>query len=113
MSSSHASEVAPSVSAATGARTTGGWILGDAINGIQAEYVRIPHADSSLYAVPHGIDEAALGMLSDTFPTAVECGVLNSKVPPSSTFAIVGLGPIGLDALLSRRRCTLLRCCLC
>ena len=81
--------------------TTGGWILGNAIDGTQAEYVRIPHADTSLYRTPAGADEEALTMLSDILPTAFECGVLNGKVQPGSTVAIVGAGPIGLAALLT------------
>ena len=81
--------------------TTGGWILGNAIDGTQAEYVRIPHADTSLYRIPAGADEEALTMLSDILPTAFECGVLNGKVQPGSTVAIVGTGPIGLAALLT------------
>jgi alcohol dehydrogenase len=81
--------------------TTGGWILGNEIDGTQAEYVRIPHADTSLYRVPEGADEAALVMLSDILPTGFECGVLNGKVQPGDTIAIVGAGPIGLAALLT------------
>ena len=81
--------------------TTGGWILGNAIDGTQAEYVRIPHADTSLYRMPDGADEDALVMLSDILPTGFECGVLNGKVEPGSTIAIVGAGPIGLAALLT------------
>ncbi|WP_454855108.1 zinc-dependent alcohol dehydrogenase family protein [Rhizobium binxianense] len=81
--------------------TTGGWILGNTIDGTQAEYVRIPHADTSLYPVPDGADEEALVMLSDILPTGFECGVLNGKVQPGSTVAIVGSGPIGLAALLT------------
>lgn len=81
--------------------TTGGWILGNAIDGTQAEYVRIPHADTSLYRIPAGADEEALTMLSDILPTAFECGVLNGRVQPGSTVAIVGAGPIGLAALLT------------
>jgi alcohol dehydrogenase len=81
--------------------TTGGWILGNEIDGTQAEYVRIPHADTSLYRVPGGVDEEALVMLSDILPTGFECGVLNGKVAPGSTVAIVGAGPIGLAALLT------------
>ena len=80
---------------------TGGWILGNTIDGTQAEYVRIPHADTSLYPVPAGADEDALVMLSDILPTGFECGVLNGKVEPGSTIAIVGAGPIGLAALLT------------
>ena len=81
--------------------TTGGWILGNTIDGTQAEYVRIPHADTSLYPIPEGADEEALVMLSDILPTGFECGVLNGKVQPGSTVAIVGAGPIGLATLLT------------
>jgi alcohol dehydrogenase len=81
--------------------TTGGWILGNRIDGTQAEYVRIPHADTSLYRVPPGTDEEALVMLSDILPTGFECGVLNGKITPGDTVAIVGSGPIGLAALLT------------
>ncbi|WP_244851465.1 zinc-dependent alcohol dehydrogenase family protein [Caballeronia sp. SL2Y3] len=80
---------------------TGGWILGNKIDGTQAEYVRIPHADTSLYRLPEGVDEEALVMLSDILPTGFECGVLNGRVQPGSTVAIVGAGPIGLAALLT------------
>ncbi len=81
--------------------TTGGWILGNEIDGTQAEYVRTPHADTSLYPIPEGADEEALVMLSDILPTGFECGVLNGKVAPGSTVAIVGAGPVGLAALLT------------
>lgn len=79
----------------------GGWILGNTIDGTQAEYVRIPHADTSLYHIPKGTDEEALVMLSDILPTGFEVGVLNGKVKPGDTVAIVGAGPIGLAALLT------------
>ena len=81
--------------------TTGGWILGNEIDGTQAEYVRTPHADTSLYHIPDGADEEALVMLSDILPTGFECGVLNGKVAPGCSVAIVGSGPIGLAALLT------------
>jgi len=81
--------------------TTGGWILGNSIDGTQAEFVRIPHADTSLYHIPAGADEEALVMLSDILPTGFECGVLNGKVQPGGSVAIVGAGPIGLAALLT------------
>ena len=80
---------------------TGGWILGNTIDGTQAEFVRIPHADTSLYHVPSGADLEAVVMLSDILPTAYECGVLNGEVKPGDTVAIVGAGPIGLAALLT------------
>lgn len=79
----------------------GGWILGNTIDGTQAEYVRIPFADTSLYPVPEGADEEALVMLSDILPTGFECGVLNGQVKPGDTIAIVGAGPIGLAVLLT------------
>jgi len=81
--------------------TTGGWILGNTIDGTQAQFVRTPHADTSLYPIPEGADEEALVMLSDILPTGFECGVLNGKVQPGATVAIVGSGPIGLAALLT------------
>ena len=79
----------------------GGWILGNTIDGTQAEFVRIPHADMSLYHVPADGDEEALVMLSDILPTGFECGVLNGQVKPGDTVAIVGAGPIGLAVLLT------------
>ena len=79
----------------------GGWILGNTIDGTQAEYVRIPQADGSLYNFPPGSDEEALVMLSDILPTGFECGVLNGQVKPGDTVAIVGAGPVGLAVLLT------------
>ncbi len=79
----------------------GGWILGNLIDGTQAEYVRIPHADNSMYPIPTGADEEAMVMLSDILPTGFECGVLNGKVKPGDTIAIVGAGPIGMAVLLT------------
>jgi len=79
----------------------GGWILGNLINGTQAEYVRIPHADNSLYIAPEGMDDEALVMLSDILPTGHEIGVINGCVKPGDTIAIVGAGPIGMSALLT------------
>jgi alcohol dehydrogenase len=79
----------------------GGWILGNTIDGTQAEFVRIPYADTSLYAIPEGANEEVMVLLSDILPTAFECGVLNGKVKPGDVVAIVGAGPIGLAALLT------------
>lgn len=79
----------------------GGWILGNTIDGTQAEYVRIPFADTSLYKIPAGVDDDAIVMLSDILPTGFECGVLNGQVKPGDTIAIVGAGPIGLATLLT------------
>src|SRR5271169_6726766 len=79
----------------------GGWILGYTLDGTQAEYVRIPQADGSLYRFPTGGDEEALVMLSDIFPTGFECGVLNGQVKPGDSVAIIGAGPVGLAVLLT------------
>jgi alcohol dehydrogenase len=82
-------------------QSDGGWILGNLIDGTQAEFVRIPFADNSLYPIPVGADEEDFVMLSDILPTGFECGVLNGQVKPGDTVAIVGAGPIGLAALLT------------
>lgn len=79
----------------------GGWILGNLIDGTQAEYVRIPYADGSLYRFPEGADDHAMVMLSDALPTGFECGVLNGKIKPGDTIAIVGAGAVGLAILLT------------
>mgnify|MGYP001216244849 CR=1 FL=1 len=81
----------------------GGWILGHRIDGTQAEYLRVPFADTSTYKIPEGVaDEAAL-MLADILPTSYEVGVLNGKVGPGDTVVVVGAGPIGLSAILTAR----------
>jgi len=79
----------------------GGWILGHLIDGTQAEYVRIPHADNSLHHVPDAIDDDSLVMLSDILPTGLEIGVISGQVEPGCTVAIIGAGPIGMSALLT------------
>ncbi len=80
---------------------TGGWQLGNTIDGTQAEYVRIPYADTSLYLLPAEIDAESGVMLSDILPTGLECGVLNGQVKPGDRVAIVGAGPVGISALLT------------
>lgn len=79
----------------------GGWILGNTIDGTQAEYVRIPHADNSLYHIPPALSEEAALMLSDIIPTGLEVGVLNGEVKFGDTVAIAGAGPVGLAVLLT------------
>ncbi|KAB8067694.1 chaperonin 10-like protein [Aspergillus leporis] len=83
--------------------TSGGWILGNTIDGTQAEYVRIPHASFSLHALPEGLDPKVAVTLSDVLPTAYECGILNGQIQPGSSVAIIGTGPIGLMALQMAR----------
>jgi alcohol dehydrogenase len=81
----------------------GGWILGNTIDGTQAEFVRVPFVDSSTYPAPVGVSDEALLMLSDILPTAYEVGVLNGQVRPGDVVAIVGAGPIGLSAIVGAR----------
>lgn len=81
----------------------GGWILGNLIDGTQAGFVRIPHADNSLHRLPPDTDPAAAIMLSDILPTGHEIGALNGEVGLGDTVAIVGAGPVGLAALLTTR----------
>jgi alcohol dehydrogenase len=78
----------------------GGWILGHLIDGTQAEYVRVPFADTSTYKVPEGASDEEVLMVADILPTAYEVGVLNGHVQPGDTVAVVGAGPIGLSAIL-------------
>ena len=81
----------------------GGWILGHKIDGTQAEYVRVPFADLSTYAVPDGAADEQILMLADILPTGYEVGVLNGSVRPGDVVAIVGSGPIGLSAITGAR----------
>lgn len=81
----------------------GGWILGHKINGTQAEFVRIPFADTSTYKVPPSANSEDVLMLSDILPTAYEVGVLNGRVKPGDVVAVVGVGPIGLAAIMGAR----------
>ena len=81
----------------------GGWILGHLINGTQAEYVRVPFADTSTYPVPDGVSDEDVLMVADILPTSYEVGVLNGHVAPGDIVAIVGAGPIGLSAILGAR----------
>jgi alcohol dehydrogenase len=81
----------------------GGWILGHTIDGTQAEYVRVPFADTSTHLAPAGVSDEQLLMAADILPTGYEVGVLNGQVRPGDVVAIVGAGPIGLSAMLGAR----------
>ncbi|MGH3205604.1 MAG: zinc-dependent alcohol dehydrogenase family protein [Streptosporangiaceae bacterium] len=77
----------------------GGWILGHKIDGTQAEYVRVPFADTSTYRVPDHVSDEEILMLADILPTGYEVGVLNGNVRPGDLVAVVGAGPVGLAAI--------------
>ena len=81
----------------------GGWILGHTIDGVQAEYARIPFADTSTYVLPENVDTADAVMLADILPTSYEVGVLNGAVRPADVVAVVGAGPIGLAAVTTAK----------
>ena len=78
-----------------------GWIFGHLINGTQAEYVRVPFADSSLHKLPEGVSDEAALMLSDILPTGFEIGVRNGRVEPGDVVAVIGAGPVGLAAMMT------------
>lgn len=77
----------------------GGWILGHTINGVQAEYARVPFADTSTHPIPDGVPADEVLMLADILPTSYEVGVRNGEVMPGDSVLIVGAGPIGLAAI--------------
>ncbi|SDM35865.1 zinc-dependent alcohol dehydrogenase family protein [Allokutzneria albata] len=77
----------------------GGWTLGHTVDGTQAEYVRVPFADTSTHLLPEAVSDAAAVMLADILPTSYEVGVLNGRVTPGDTVVVVGAGPIGLAAI--------------
>ena len=81
----------------------GGWILGNLIDGTQAEYVRVPFADTSTYKAPDGVADEELLMLADIIPTGYEVGVLNGRVSPGDVVAVVGAGPIGLATIMGAK----------
>jgi len=81
----------------------GGWIFGHLIDGLQAGYARVPFADTSVYKVPEGLSDDQVLFLADILPTAFEVGVLNGRVEPGDTVAIVGAGPIGLAAIMTAK----------
>lgn len=81
----------------------GGWIFGHLIDGLQAEYARVPFADTSVYKVPAGLSDEQVLFLADILPTAYEVGVLNGRVEPGDVVVIVGAGPIGLATIMTAK----------
>jgi alcohol dehydrogenase len=84
-------------------RGGGGWILGHLVDGVQAEYARIPFADLSTYPLPAQVSDEAAVLLADILPTSYEVGVLNGRVRPGDVVVVVGAGPIGLAAILTAK----------
>jgi alcohol dehydrogenase len=84
-------------------RGGGGWILGHLVDGVQAEYARLPFADLSTYKLPNAVTDEQAVLLADILPTSYEVGVLNGQVQPGDTVVVVGAGPIGLAAIATAR----------
>ncbi|MFJ7041169.1 alcohol dehydrogenase catalytic domain-containing protein [Streptomyces rochei] len=84
-------------------RGGGGWVLGHLIDGTQAEYVRVPHADFSVHPLPANVTDQDAVLLADIFPTGYEVEVLNGRVRPGDTVVVVGAGPVGLAAIATAR----------
>ena len=84
----------------------GGWIFGHLIDGLQAEFARVPFADTSVYKLPPELTDEQVVFLADILPTAYEVGVLAGRVEPGDTVAIVGAGPIGLAAVMTAKLLT-------
>ena len=80
-----------------------GWIFGYMIDGTQAEYVRVPFAENSVYKVPAGVSDAEGILLSDILPTGFEIGVQYGSVAPGDVVAVIGSGPVGLSAVMTAR----------
>ena len=81
----------------------GGWVLGHTLDGTQAEFVRVPFADTSTYRLPGGVSDEAALMLADVLPTGYEVGALKARVSPGDVVAFVGTGPVGLAAIMGAR----------
>jgi alcohol dehydrogenase len=81
----------------------GGWIFGHLINGLQAEYARVPFADNSVHKIPDTLSDEQVLFLADILPTSYEVGVLNGVCRPGDVVAIVGAGPIGLAAIMTAK----------
>jgi alcohol dehydrogenase len=78
-----------------------GWIFGHLINGVQADYARVPFAETSVHRVPDGVTDEQVLFLSDILPTGFEIGVLNGGVKPGDAIAVIGAGPVGLAAMMT------------
>jgi len=81
----------------------GGWIFGHLIDGLQAEYARVPFADTSVHKVPENLTDEQVLFLADILPTAYEVGVINGKVDAGDTVVVVGAGPIGLATVMTAK----------
>ena len=63
--------------------------------------MRVPLADGSLHKLPEGVSDEAAVMLSDILPTGFEIGVRNGRTKPGDVVAVIGVGPVGLSAIMT------------
>ena len=82
-----------------------GWVFGHLIDGTQAEFVRVPYAENSLYKLPDSVSDTEAVMLSDILPTGFEIGVLAGGVKPGDVVSVIGVGPVGLAAIATAGLC--------
>ena len=80
-----------------------GWVFGHLIDGTQAEYVRVPFAETSVYPLPDGVTPQEGAMLSDILPTGHEIGVRYGQVKVGDVVVVIGAGPVGLAAIMTAR----------
>jgi len=82
-----------------------GWIFGHLVDGTQAEYVRVPYAETSVHKVPEGLTDEDVLFLADALPTGFEVGILNGRTKPGDSVAVIGAGPVGLGAIMTAGLC--------
>ena len=77
----------------------GGWALGCRIDGGQAEYVRVPHADSGLNRIPDAVSNEQALFVGDVLATGFWAARI-SEITEDDTVLIIGAGPTGICTLL-------------
>lgn len=77
----------------------GGWALGCRIDGGQAEYVRVPHANQGLNRIPEGVSDEQALFVGDILATGFWAARI-SEIKQDDTVLIIGAGPTGICTLL-------------
>ncbi len=80
--------------------TTGSWIFGYMIDGCQAEYVRVPHANLGLHHIPEGLTEEDVLFVGDILSTGY-LAAENAEIEPGETVVVTGAGPVGMCSMIS------------
>ena len=89
----------------------GGWIFGHLINGLQAEYARVPFVDNSVHKVPDTLGDEQVLFLADILPTSYEVGVLSGLVSPGDTLPLSTPTSYEVGRMSARNStCSSLRC---